>query len=88
MKSRSLRSSSATSTVAAIAPTCLSEPPYRHHDTFTGWAPPWGGLGLDSTGRYGTAQMTGIDLIVAAPWVAFGIGLLVLCIRLLRGHGR
>ncbi len=32
--------------------------------------------------------MTGSDLIVAAPWIVFGIGLLVLCIRLLRGHGR
>jgi hypothetical protein len=29
--------------------------------------------------------MTGSDLIVAAPWIAFGIGLLLVCIWLLRG---
>jgi len=32
--------------------------------------------------------MTGSDVIVAIPWVIFGIALLVLCIRLLRSrHG-
>ncbi len=30
--------------------------------------------------------MTATELIVAAPWIAFGIGLLVLCIRLLRSR--
>jgi hypothetical protein len=30
--------------------------------------------------------MNGSDLIVAAPWIIFGIGLLVMCIRLLRSH--
>jgi hypothetical protein len=28
--------------------------------------------------------MTGTDLIVAAPWTLFAIGLAVICIRLLR----
>ena len=89
MKSRSLRSSSTTSTVADIVPsTRLSEPPYRHHDTFTEWALPRGGLVPDSTVRNRTAQMTGSDLIVAAPWIVFCIGLLILFFRLLRGHGR
>jgi hypothetical protein len=32
--------------------------------------------------------MTGSDLIVAAPWIVFCIALLILFIRLLRGHGR
>jgi len=32
--------------------------------------------------------MTGSDLIVAAPWIVFSIGLLILFIRLHRGHGR
>jgi hypothetical protein len=36
--------------------------------------------------------MTGSDLIVAAPWIAFAIGLAVLVVRLLRvrhgGHHR
>ncbi|HLH84784.1 MAG TPA: hypothetical protein VKV38_16110 [Trebonia sp.] len=31
--------------------------------------------------------MSGSDLIVAAPWIAFGIGVLVVCVRLFR-HGR
>jgi hypothetical protein len=30
--------------------------------------------------------MTGSDLIVAAPWIIFGVGLAVLCIRLLRAR--
>ena len=30
--------------------------------------------------------MTASDLIVAAPWIIFGIGLLVLLIRLLRSR--
>jgi hypothetical protein len=30
--------------------------------------------------------MSGSDLIVAAPWIAFGIGLLVLCIQLFRSR--
>jgi len=32
--------------------------------------------------------MSGSDLIIAAPWIVFGIALLVLCIRLLRSHRR
>ena len=89
MKSRSLRSSSTTSTVAVIAPsTRLPEPPYRHHDTFTERALPRGGLIPDSTVRNRKAQMTASDLIVAAPWIVFCIGLLILFIRLRRGHGR
>lgn len=27
--------------------------------------------------------MSGSDLIVAAPWIAFGVGVLILCVRLL-----
>ncbi len=30
--------------------------------------------------------MTGNDLIVAAPWIIFGVSLAVLCIRLLRAR--
>ena len=30
--------------------------------------------------------MTGSDLIVAAPWIIFGVCLAVLCIRLLRAR--
>jgi hypothetical protein len=30
--------------------------------------------------------MTGIDLIVLAPWIVFGIGLAVICILLLRSR--
>jgi hypothetical protein len=30
--------------------------------------------------------MTRSNLIIAAPWIVFGIGLSVLCIRLLRSH--
>jgi hypothetical protein len=30
--------------------------------------------------------MSGSDLIVAAPWIAFGAGLLVLCVWLLRSR--
>lgn len=30
--------------------------------------------------------MTGSDLIVAAPWIVFGIALLALCIPLIRSH--
>jgi hypothetical protein len=30
--------------------------------------------------------MSGSDLIVAAPWIAFGVGVLVLCIQLLRSR--
>jgi hypothetical protein len=30
--------------------------------------------------------MTGSDLIVAAPWIVFGIGLSLLCLRLLRSR--
>jgi len=30
--------------------------------------------------------MSGSDLIVAAPWIVFGIGLLVLLVRLLRSR--
>ncbi len=30
--------------------------------------------------------MTGSDVIVAIPWMIFGIGLLVLCILLLRSR--
>ncbi len=30
--------------------------------------------------------MTGSDLIIAGPWIVFGIALSVLCIRLLRSH--
>jgi len=32
--------------------------------------------------------MTGSDLIVAAPWIVFGIGLLVVCIWLRRRDDR
>jgi hypothetical protein len=30
--------------------------------------------------------MTGTDLIVLAPWIAFGAGLAVICLVLLRSH--
>lgn len=30
--------------------------------------------------------MTGIDLIVAAPWIAFGVALAVVCFLLLRSN--
>jgi hypothetical protein len=30
--------------------------------------------------------MTGSDLIVAAPWIAFGLALLALCVPLLRSR--
>jgi hypothetical protein len=30
--------------------------------------------------------MTGSDLIIAVPWIIFGLVLSVLCIRLLRSH--
>ena len=30
--------------------------------------------------------MTESDLMVAVPWIIFGIGLLVLCVLLLRSH--
>jgi hypothetical protein len=35
------------------------------------------------TGSQGTAGMTGGDLIVLAPWVIFGAGMIVISIRLL-----
>ncbi len=31
--------------------------------------------------------MIGSDLIVAAPWLIFGVALTVLCVRLFRGSG-
>ncbi len=30
--------------------------------------------------------MTGIDLIVLAPWLVFAVGLAVICLLLLRSH--
>jgi hypothetical protein len=38
-----------------------------------------------STGSW-AKQMTGIDLIVAAPWIVFGAGLATVCFLLLRSH--
>jgi len=32
--------------------------------------------------------MTVSDLIVAAPWIIFGVALSVLCVRLIRSGGR
>jgi hypothetical protein len=34
------------------------------------------------------AEMTCSDLIVAAPWIVFGIALIVLCVQLLRSSRR
>jgi len=31
-------------------------------------------------------RMTGIDLIVLAPWIVFGVGLAAICILLLRSR--
>ena len=31
--------------------------------------------------------MTGTDLIVLAPWIAFAVGLAAICLLLLRSHG-
>jgi hypothetical protein len=40
----------------------------------------------DSTGRQEATRMTGIDLIVLAPWIVFSVGLTAICILLLRSR--
>ena len=40
----------------------------------------------DSTGSLEATRMTGTDLIVLAPWIAFAVGLAVICLLLLRSR--
>ena len=40
----------------------------------------------DSTSSLGATRMTGTDLIVLAPWIAFAVGLAVIGVVLLRSH--
>ena len=38
----------------------------------------------DRTGSFGATRMTGIDLIVLAPWIIFAVALAVICLVLFR----
>ena len=58
---------------------------HRHHGTSTRRSSPPHALVLTASATR-AARMSGIDLIVEAPWIIFGAAVLAICIRLLRAR--